>query len=54
MAKIPLRNALGDAVRANGGYRAVSVMPTLKGGHPVADITLMNGQDVKKVTQKLD
>ena len=54
MAKIPLGKALGDAVRANGGYRALSVVPTLKGGHPVADITLMDGQNVKKVTQKLD
>jgi len=29
-------------------------MPALKNGHPVADITLMKGQNVKKVTQKLD
>lgn len=52
--KAPLSAAVVSAVKANGGYRAVSAMPALEGGHPVASITLMKGEDVKKVTEKLD
>jgi hypothetical protein len=53
-AKIPLDKAVGDAVKANAGYRAASAMPSLRDGHPVAEITLMKGAEVKKVTAKLD
>jgi hypothetical protein len=53
-AKLPLDQAVASAVKANSGYRAVSVTPTLKGGAPVADITLMKGAEVKKVTEKLN
>ena len=53
-AKISLDKAVEDATKANSGYRAVSVTPTLDAGKPVADITLMKGEDVKKVTEKLD
>jgi|SRR5665213_3040452 len=53
-SKVSLSAAVASAVMANGGYRAVSAMPTLEGGHPVASITLMKGEDVKKVTEKLD
>lgn len=53
-AKLPLDAAVGGAVKANSGYRAVSVIPTLNGGQPVAAITLMKGEDVKKVTEKLE
>jgi hypothetical protein len=53
-AKVPLDRAVDKAVRANGGYRAVKVEPTLKDGKPVADVTLMKGADVKKVAEKLD
>ena len=42
------------AVQANAGYRAVSVVPALEGGRPVAVVVLMKGEDVKKVTEKLD
>jgi hypothetical protein len=41
-------------VKANAGYRAVSVTPALEGGRPVAVVVLMKGEDVKKVTEKLD
>jgi hypothetical protein len=34
--------------------RAVSVVPQLQRGHAVADVTLLQGTTVKKVTQKLD
>jgi hypothetical protein len=53
-AKIPLDKAVDAAAKANAGYRAVSVFPALEGGRPVATVTLVKGQDVKKVTQKLD
>lgn len=45
---------VAQAVKDNPGYRAVSVMPKLDGGQPVAVVTLMKGEDVKKVTEKLD
>ena len=47
---VPIAKALQD----NPGYRAVSVMPKLDGGQPVAVVTLMKGEDVKKVTERLD
>ncbi len=53
-AKIPLDKAVDAAAKANAGYRAVSVFPELEGGRPVSTVTLVKGQDVKKVTQKLD
>ena len=53
-AKLALDAAVGNAVKANAGYRAVSVVPMLAGNQPVATIVLMKGQDVKKVTEKLD
>jgi hypothetical protein len=54
MAKVPIDVATERAVQANAGYRAVSIMPRLEGGQPVADVTLMKGEDVKKVIEKLD
>ena len=53
-AKVPLGTAVASAVKSNSGYRAVSVVPVLNGGQPVANVTLMKGQDVKEVMQKLD
>ena len=53
-AKVPLDRAVDKAVKANSGYRAVKIEPTLKGGKPVADVTLMKGTDVKEVAEKLD
>lgn len=53
-AKLPLDQAVDKAVKANSGYRAVKVEPTLKDGKPVADITLMKGAEVKKIAEKLD
>jgi hypothetical protein len=53
-AKVSLDNAVADATKANSGYRAVSAMPTLDAGKSVANITLMKGEDVKKVMEKLD
>jgi hypothetical protein len=46
--------ATQKAVKANAGYQAVSVTPELSEGHPTADITLLLGETVKKVAEKLD
>jgi len=53
-AKRSLEAAANDAVKQNSGYRVVSVMPALKDGHPVADVTLLKGTDWKTVPEKLD
>lgn len=53
-AKRSLRAAVEDAVKTNKGYRPISVTPTLKNGHPVADVTLVRGEEFKRVSEKLD
>ncbi len=53
-AKKSLEAAAGEAVKENKGFRAVSVMPALKDGHPVADVTLVKGSEWKTVSEKLD
>src|SRR5215510_5399059 len=53
-AKKSLEAAAGEAVKENKGFRAVSVMPALKEGHPVADVTLVKGSEWKTVSEKLD
>jgi hypothetical protein len=52
--KATLDVPIAKAVQDNAGYRAVSVIPKLEAGRPVAVVTLIKGQDVKKVTEKLD
>ncbi len=53
-AKLSLSTAVAIAVKANNGFRAVSVVPMLDGGKAVASVTLINAGEVKKVTEKLD
>ena len=53
-AKVTIDIPTEHAVKANAGYRAVSVMPKLEGDKPVAVVTLLKGEEVKKVTEKLD
>src|SRR5215467_2411283 len=53
-AKVPLLTATETAVKANAGSRAVSVVPELKGGEAMAEVTLLQGTAFKKVTEKLD
>jgi hypothetical protein len=53
-AKLSLRAAAENAVKANKGFLAVSAMPSLKDGHPVAEITLVKGDEFKTVSEKLD
>jgi hypothetical protein len=53
-AKRSLDAAASEAVKENKGFRVVSVMPALKDGHPVADVTLVKGSEWKTVSEKLD
>jgi uncharacterized membrane protein YkoI len=53
-AKRSLDAAASEAAKQNKGYRVVSVMPALKDGHPVADVTLVKGEEWKTVAEKLD
>jgi len=53
-AKRSLDAAASEAVKENKGYRAVSVMPALKDGHPMADVKLVKGTEWKTVSEKLD
>lgn len=53
-SKLPLSAVLNAAVDANMGYRAVSIIPMLGDNEAVARITLLRGDDVRQVTEKLD
>src|SRR2546422_3544642 len=52
-AKRYLRAALEQALRANPGFRAVSVVPSLKDDRPVAEVTLAKGEEVKTISAPL-
>jgi hypothetical protein len=54
IARRSLAEATAAAVLGNAGYRAVSAMPRLVGGRPVAEVTLVRGDDWKVVTEQLD
>ena len=53
-AKSSLRAATEKAVSSNEGFRAIGVSPAMKEGHPVAEITLIKGEQFKTVSEKLD
>jgi hypothetical protein len=53
-AKRSLEEVVAVAVNENAGYLAVSAMPKLDNGRPVAIVTLMKGGDVRRVTQGLE
>ena len=53
-AKRSLSAAVGKAMAANPGYRAVSVEPSLDQGKPVATVVLENSTGTKTVSEKLD
>jgi len=46
--------ATTDVVKANAGYRAVSVTPGLDDGRPVLEVLLLNGSDWKVVSEPLN
>ena len=52
-AKVPLLTATETAVNANPGSRAVSIYPQLQNGNATAEVTVLQGATVKKVTEKL-
>ena len=53
-AKTPLTAAVNRAVKSNKGYRAVSATPSMKDGHPTAEVTLLKGTESKTVSETLD
>src|SRR6266571_2158087 len=53
-AKKSLNSAVQKAVASNAGYRAVSVVPTLEQGKPVAAVVLENATGSKTVSKSLD
>ena len=53
-AKKSLRSAVAKAVSGNAGYWAVSVVPSLEGGRPVAKVVLENATGTKAVSEGLD
>jgi len=53
-AKVPLLTATEKAVNANAGSRAVSIVPELKNGQATAEVTLLQGTALKKVSENLD
>ena len=53
-AKVPLLTATETAVKANAGFRAVSIYPGLKGGQATAEVTLLQGTTFRNVSEKLD
>jgi uncharacterized membrane protein YkoI len=53
-AKLSLDAAVTKALATNAGFRAVSVTPSLKDGHPVANVTLVKGTAWKTTAIKLD
>jgi len=53
-ATVTLLAAAQGAVQANRGSRAVSILPDLKDGHPVAQVTLLQAGAFTTVSEKLD
>lgn len=53
-SKTSLRSAVGQALKANKGYRAVSATASLEGGQSAAEVTLVKGNEWKTVKEKLD
>jgi hypothetical protein len=53
-AKLPLLAALEKAAADNAGSRAVSVVPELRNGHPVAVVTLLVNTKMMIVSEWLE
>jgi len=53
-ATVSLRAATEQAVKANPGFRAVSIVPMLKDGHPFAEVVLLRGQEFKEISVALE
>jgi hypothetical protein len=53
MAMVTTHSASGASL-PKPGFRAVSIFPAIKDGHPVTDVTLTKGEEWKTVFEKLD
>jgi len=53
-AKQSLHATLAKVLKGNPGFRAVSIFPALKDGHPIAEVTLTKGDEWKTVSEKLE
>jgi hypothetical protein len=53
-AKGTLHAAVEKALKANPGYRAVSVFPTSKDGHASADVTVVKLESWKTIAESLE
>jgi hypothetical protein len=53
-AKISLKAAVDKTMSESANVRAVSVVPSLKDGHPVASIDILNYNQFKAIQQPLD
>src|SRR5262245_40856507 len=53
-AKRSLADVTAGVVKAHAGYRAVSATPRLDAGRPVAEVTLVHGDDWKVVNEPMD
>ena len=53
-AKTSLGAALDRAIKDNPGSRPVSVMPSLKDGHAIADVTLIKGNALNTTMETLE
>jgi hypothetical protein len=53
-ATVSLRGAIEHAVKANPGVRAVSIVPTLRDGRPVAEVVLLKGEAFKEISVALE
>jgi hypothetical protein len=53
-SKTSLTAAVDRAEQANGGYRAVSIIPTIRNGHAVAVVSLLRGTQLKSVAESLE
>jgi hypothetical protein len=53
-AKMSLAAAVDAAVKENAGALPVAIFPDLRDGHPIAEVTLLQGTTPKTVTERLD
>jgi hypothetical protein len=53
-SKTSLKTAVSRAEGAYPGYRAVSVTPTLNKGHPVAVVSLLQGNQARSIAESLE
>ena len=54
MAKRTLPEVVDTAVKTYTGYRAVSIVPAVKGGHAVAEMVLVKDGTFTTVAESLD